>query len=165
MNEDSPDIGWPILHEEAVPVQAEIASPCRTNRRETRTFRVKKSEVATAKVSTTTSRRRLREAGKNRILMRHTRPVLALAIGSFTLAVILPAWLGGLVSAAWRPQLLLPHSFPTPVATISLPGSHLAQTVKSVLHVGSQHLRMRRPLTDRSVVIGLATAPKTIRRG
>ena len=52
--------------------------------------------------------------------MRHLRPALALAIGSLTLAVILPAWLGGLVSAACRQQLLLPHSLPADLAAIAL---------------------------------------------
>jgi hypothetical protein len=52
--------------------------------------------------------------------MRHARLALALPVGLLTLAVVLPARLGGLVSAARCQQLLSPHSLPAVVAAIAL---------------------------------------------
>jgi len=52
--------------------------------------------------------------------MRHARPALTLSMGLLALAMVLPACLRGLVSAARCPQLLLPHSLPTGLAAIAL---------------------------------------------
>jgi hypothetical protein len=52
--------------------------------------------------------------------MRHAGLTSALPIGLLALPVILPAGRGGLVSAARRPQLLLPYSRPAAVAAIAL---------------------------------------------
>src|SRR4051812_44567537 len=56
---------------------------------------------------------RLRGSDQNRTLMRHARVAATLSMGLLALAMILPAGLGHLVSAARCPQLLLPHSLPT----------------------------------------------------
>ena len=52
--------------------------------------------------------------------MRHARLAATLSMGLLALAMILPAYLRGLVSAARCPQLLLPHSLPTGLAAIAL---------------------------------------------
>ena len=52
--------------------------------------------------------------------MRHARLALTLSMGLLALAMVLPAHLRGLVSAARCPQLLLPHSLPTGLAAIAL---------------------------------------------
>jgi hypothetical protein len=52
--------------------------------------------------------------------MRHARLAAALSMGLLALAMILPAWLRGLISTARCPQLLLPHSLPTGLAAIAL---------------------------------------------
>jgi hypothetical protein len=52
--------------------------------------------------------------------MRHARLTSAFAIGLLSLAVIVSACRGGLISAARCPQLLLPHSPPAAVAAIAL---------------------------------------------
>ena len=52
--------------------------------------------------------------------MSHARLAATLSMGLLALAMILPACLRGLVSAARCPQLLLTHSLPTGLAAIAL---------------------------------------------
>ena len=52
--------------------------------------------------------------------MRHPGLASTLSMGLLPLAMILPACLRGLVSAARCPQLLLPHSLSTGLAAIAL---------------------------------------------
>ena len=62
----------------------------------------------------------VRGSDQSGTLMRHAGLALALPIGLLTLAVILPAHCGRLVSAASGLQLLLAHSLPVAVAAIAL---------------------------------------------
>ena len=76
--------------------------------------------LVTANGERLAGRGRLRGADQNRTLMRHARLASTLSMGLLALAMVLPAHLRGLVSAARCPQLLLPHSLPTGLAAIAL---------------------------------------------
>jgi len=78
---------------------------------------------------------------------------LTLSIVLLATAMIHPAYVRGLVSAARRQELLLPHSLPTGRAAITLARSQLRQRVNTALQLGSPHLRGRRPSIEQSVVM------------
>jgi hypothetical protein len=75
--------------------------------------------------------------------MRHAGATLTLSIVLLATAMIHPAYVRGLVSAARRQELLLPHSLPTGRAAITLARSQLRQRVNTALQLGSPHLRGR----------------------
>ena len=85
--------------------------------------------------------------------MRHAGATLTLSIVLLATAMIHPAYVRGLVSAARRQELLLPHSLPTGRAAITLARSQLRQRVNTALQLGSPHLRGRRPSIEQSVVM------------